>query len=147
MKKMFIPSSTHNKPPSSFLKRLRDTQGTPSKVFLETLFDRNLDENFRPKTPYKCPKVAKMLNREVTMDAKQRKMDKVTETQARPPRWNPLPSDWSADEVDDKDDQARAPIAKPIQQDPQPSTSYGTHPSATLPRVGTFGREKIAPPC
>ena len=69
--KMFIPWSDHNKPPSFFLKRLRDTQDTPSKEFLETLVDRNLDENFRPKTPCKCPKVAKMSDREVIMDAKQ----------------------------------------------------------------------------
>ena len=40
--KMFIPWSEHNKPPSSFLKRLRDTQGTPSKEFLETLVDQKL---------------------------------------------------------------------------------------------------------
>ena len=78
------------------------------------------------------------------MDTKLRKMDTVTETQARPPRWNPLPSDWSNDE-DDKDDQARAPIAKPIPQDPQPSTSFGTYPSATLLRVVTLGQEEIAP--
>ena len=36
-------------------------------------------------------------------------------------------------------------MAKPIPQDPQPSTSFGTYPSATLPRVLTFGRGKIAP--
>ena len=111
---MFIPWSEHNKPTSSFLKRLRDTQSTPSKEFSETLVDRN----FRSKTPYKCPKIARMLDREVIMDAKQRKMDNVTETQARPPRWNPLPSDWTNDEEDDKDDQARAPIPKPILQGP-----------------------------
>ena len=138
----------HNKPPSSFLKRLRDTQGTPSKEFLEIV--RNLDENFRPKTPCKCPKVAKMSDREVIMNAKQRRMDKVTETQARPPAWNPIPSDWSDDEDEnDKDDQARAPIAKPILQDPQPSTSSSTYPNEilssstypneTLPKVVTFG--------
>ena len=45
-------------------------------------------------------------------------MDNVTETQARPPRWNPLCLDWSNDEEDDKDNQARAPIAKAIPQDP-----------------------------
>ena len=73
--KIFIPWSDHNKPPSSFLKRLRDTQGTPSKEFLETLVDRNLDENFRPKTPCKCSKVAKMSDREVILNAKQRKKD------------------------------------------------------------------------
>ena len=86
-----------------------------------------------------------MSDRKVIMEVKQRKMDNVTETQARPPRWNPIPSDWSDDEGDDKDDQARAPIAKPILQDPQTSTSFGTYPSATLPRVLTFGRGKIAP--
>ena len=86
-----------------------------------------------------------MLDREVIMDAKQRKIGNVTETQARPPRWNPLPSDWSDEEEDDKDDQARAPIAKPILQDPQPSTSFGTYPSATLPRVVNFWKRKIVP--
>ena len=137
--KTFIPQSDHNKSPSSFLKRLRDTQGTPSKEFLEMLVDRNLDENFRPKTPCKCPKVTKMSDREVIMDANQRRMDKVTETQARPPAWNPIPSDWSDDEDEnDKDDQARAPIAKPILQDPQPSTSFGTYPSENPPKVVTF---------
>ena len=82
-----------------------------------------------------------MLDREVIMDAKQRKMDRVTETQARHPTWNALHSDWSDEDDDenDKDDQARAPIAKPILQDPQPSTSFGTYPSATLLRVVTFG--------
>ena len=45
----------------------------------------------------------------------------------------------------DKDDQARTPIAKPIPQDPQPSISFGTHPSETLPKVETFGQGKIAP--
>ena len=88
--KMFILWSNHNKPPSSFLKIIRDTQGTPSKEFLETLVDRNLDKKFRPKIPCKCPKVAKMSDRKVIMDAKQRKTDKVTETKVRLPRWNPL---------------------------------------------------------
>ena len=65
-----------------------------------------------------------MSDREVIMDPKQRKTDAVTETQARPPTWNPIPSDWSnEDDYDenDKDDQARAPIAKPILQDPNPA--------------------------
>ena len=104
-----------------------------------------MDKNFRPKTPCKCPKIGRMLEREVIRDAKQRKTDNVTETQARPPRWNTLPSDWSNDEENDKDNQARAPIAKPIQQDPQQCTSFGTYPSATLPRVVNFGRGKLAP--
>ena len=71
--KTFIPWSDHSKPPSSFLKRLRDTQGTPSKEFLETLVDRNLDENFRPKTPCNCPKVTKMSDREVIMGLETKK--------------------------------------------------------------------------
>ena len=80
-----------------------------------------------------------MSDREVIMNAKQRRMDKVTETQARPPAWNPIPSDWSDDEDgNDKDDQARAPIVKPILQDPQPSTSSSTYPSETQPKVVTF---------
>ena len=127
------------------LYNIRDTQDTPSKEFLVTLVDRNLDAKFRPITPCKCPKIARMSDREVIMDAKQRKMDNVIETQARPPRWNPIPSDWSNDEEDNKDDQARAPIAKAIMQDPQPSTSFGTSPIATLPRVVTFGGAKVAP--
>ena len=82
-----------------------------------------------------------MSDREVIIEVKQRRMDKVTETQARPPTWNPIPSDWSNkdDDENDKDDQARTPIAKPILQEPQPSTSFGTNPSATLPRIVTFG--------
>ena len=81
-----------------------------------------------------------MSDREVIMDTKQKTMDKVTETQARTPTWNPLPLDWSNDEDEDgKDDQARDPIAKPIPQDPQPSTSFGTYLSVTLPKVVTFG--------
>ena len=46
-------------------------------------------------------------------------MDNITETQVKPPkssRRTPIPSDWSDD--DGKDDQARAPIAKPVLQDP-----------------------------
>ena len=61
-----------------------------------------------------------MSDREVIMDTRQRKTDNVTETQARPPTWNPLLSDWSDEDDDenDKDDQARGPIAKPTLQDP-----------------------------
>ena len=79
-------------------------------------------------------------------------MDSMTETQVKPPRPSrrtPIPSDWSDD--DGKDDQARAPIAKPVPQDPQPSTSFGTYARKTLrrpntyPKVLTFGRGKLAP--
>ena len=75
----------------------------------------------------------------------------MTETQVRPPRPTrriPILSDWSDD---GKDDQAKAAIAKPVPQDPQPSTSIGTYASDTLrrpntyPKVLTFGRGKLAP--
>ena len=98
-----------------------------------------------------------MSDSELIQDVKLRKirqMDSMTETQIRPPkpsRRTPIPSDWSDDNR--KDDQARGPIAKPVLQDPQPSTSFafGTHASQTLrrlityPKVLTFGRGKLAP--
>ena len=123
--KTFIPWSEHNKPPSSFLKRLRETQVKPSKEFLESMLDRNLEANFRLKTTCKCPKIAKMSDSELIQDIKLRRirqMDNMTETQVRPPkpsRRTPIPSDCSDD--DGKHDQARAPIAKPIPQDPNPA--------------------------
>ena len=49
--------------------------------------DQDLEENFRPKTSCKCPKVARMSDSELIQDAKlrkARKMDNVTETQERP---------------------------------------------------------------
>ena len=57
--KTFIPWSDHNKPPSSFLKRLRDTQGTTSKEFLEMLVGRNLDENSDLRSLVNAPKLQK----------------------------------------------------------------------------------------
>ena len=102
--KMFIPWSEHNKPPSSFLKRLRETQGKPSKEFLESMLDRNLEANFRPKSSCKCPKIARMSDGELIQDIKLQKisqMDSMTETQVRPPkpsRQTPIPSDWSDDD-------------------------------------------------
>ena len=75
-------------------------------------------------------------------------MDNTTETLVRPPkpsRRTPIPLDWSDD--DRKDDQARAPIAKPVPPRPQPSASFGTYASQTLrgpntyPKVLTFVEE------
>ena len=40
--KTLIPWSEDHKPPSSFLKRLRETQGKPSKDFLESVVDKNV---------------------------------------------------------------------------------------------------------
>ena len=73
-KKTFIPWSEHNKPPSSFLKRLRETQDKPAKDFLESLLDRNLEANFRPKICCKCPKIAKMSDGELIQDIKLRRI-------------------------------------------------------------------------
>ena len=58
--KAFIPWSEDNKPPSSFLKRVRETQKKASKEFLETVLDQELQPNFGPKCPCTCPKVANM---------------------------------------------------------------------------------------
>ena len=153
--KTFIFWSEHNKPPSSFLKRLRETQDKPTKEILESMLDRNLEANFRPKTACKFPKIARMSDGELIQDIKLRRpreRHNMTETQVRPPRPSrrtPIPSDWSDD--DGKDDQARGPIAKPIPQDPQPSTSFDTYANQTLrrpntyPKVLTFGRGKLVP--
>ena len=43
---IFIPWNEYNKPPSSFLKRLRETQDKPSKEYLESMVDRNLEAKF-----------------------------------------------------------------------------------------------------
>ena len=156
MRKCLFPENEHNKPPSSFVKRLREIQDKPSKEFLKSVVDQNVEANFRPKASCNCPKVAGMSDSELIQDMKAwktRQMDSVTETYERlpkPDRRTPIPSDWSNSD-DRKDDQARAPIAKTIPQDPQPSTSVGTYASETLrrpntcPKVLTFGRGKLAP--
>ena len=79
-----------------------------------------------------------------------RQMNSTTETQVRPPKpsgGTSILSDWSDD--NGKDDQARTPIAKPVPQDPQPSTSFGTRETLrrpnTYPKVLTFGRGNLAP--
>ena len=69
-KKTFILWSERNKPPSTFLKRLRETQDKPTKEFLESMLDRNLEANFRPKTACKCPKIAWMSDGELIQDIK-----------------------------------------------------------------------------
>ena len=45
----FIPWSRDHKPPSSFLKRLRETQDKPSRDFLHSVVDKNLEPNYRPR--------------------------------------------------------------------------------------------------
>ena len=120
------------------------------------MLDRNLEANFRPKSACKCPKIAGMSDGELIQDIKLRRLrerENMTEPQVRPPRprrRTPIHSDWSDDD-DGKDDQAKAPIAKPIPQDPQPCTSFGASASQTLRRpnsylkVLTFDRGKLAP--
>ena len=121
------------------LKRLRETQDKPTKEFLESMLDRNLEANFRPKTACKCPRIARMSDCELIQDIQLRRLrerDNMTKTQVRcpsPSRRTPIPSDWSDD--DGKDNQARAPTAKPIPQDPQPSTSFSTSASQTFKKT------------
>ena len=58
--KSFIPWSKENTPPPAFLKRVRKTQAKKSKEFLESIFNQDLEPNFRPTQPCKCPKIAKL---------------------------------------------------------------------------------------
>ena len=137
--KTFIPWSEDNRSPSSFLKRVRETQKNTPKEFLELVLDQELRPNFRPKHPYTCPKVARMTDNQFVQNAKlklAKQVDKdntlVTEKTTWIQTQNPSPyrpskqsrqishhSDWS-DSVDGKDDQARA---KPINvPHPQPNT-------------------------
>ena len=58
--KSVIPWSKENTPPTAFLKTVRDTQTKKSKEFLESILDQDLEPNFRPKEPCRCPKVAKL---------------------------------------------------------------------------------------
>ena len=58
--KSLIPWSKENTPPPAFLKRVRETQTKKSKEFLESILDQDLEPNFRPEQPCKCPKIAKL---------------------------------------------------------------------------------------
>ena len=66
--KTFIPWSKNHKPPSSFLKRLRETQDKPSRDFLQSVVDKNLEPNYRPRHYCTCPKVAKLSDIQVIQD-------------------------------------------------------------------------------
>ena len=59
--KSFILWSEESTPPPSFSKRVKETQTKKSKEFLESILDHDLEPNFRPKQPCRCPKVAKLL--------------------------------------------------------------------------------------
>ena len=142
--KSFIPWSEENTPPPAFLKRERETLTKKSKEFLESILDKDLEPNFRPKHPCRCPKVAKFSDEDFVQDAKlvrttnsketvKDNIPKTVRSMEEPAPKQPKPqethrnihhnSDWS-DSEGGKDDQARA---KPIDmQDPQPSTSYAS---------------------
>ena len=55
--KCFLPWSKENTPPPMFLKKVKETQGERS------ILDQNLEPNFRPKPPCKCPKLAKLTDK------------------------------------------------------------------------------------
>ena len=114
--KGFIPWSKENTPPPAFLKRVREMQTKNSKEFLESILDQDLEPNFRPKQPCRCPKVAKLSNSQFIQDQKMKMTTKTTETtqnsipvtvrnmemqdpkQSRPPKPSrklPYNSDWS----------------------------------------------------
>ena len=128
--KTFIPWIEDHKPPSSFLKRLKETQGKPSRDFLESVMHQNLEPNYRPRHYCTCPKVARLSDIQVIQDVQARHLEQmdnasIHDSQGRPPKPSRRPayhSDWS-DSDNDKDSQAQAPPTSPPRQDPQPTTS------------------------
>ena len=70
--KIFIPWSEDNKHPSSFFKRVRETQTKATKTFLESLLDQKVEPNFTPKHPCACPKVAKLSDNDLIQDTRLR---------------------------------------------------------------------------
>ena len=68
--KSFIPWGKENTPPPAFLKRVRKTQTKKSKEFLESILDQDLEPNFRPKQPCKCPKIARLSDSQFIQDSK-----------------------------------------------------------------------------
>ena len=136
--KTSITWSEDNTPPSSFLKRLKETQSKQSAEFLESFLARNLEPNFRPQQSCTWPQVAKVSDNQFIQDIKlkrARQMDNASaavnnmETQNRPPKPNRkmlYHSEWS-DSKNEKDNQARAPIPKTPPQSPQASTSFASY--------------------
>ena len=129
--KTFIPLSKEHKPSSSFLERIKETQGKLSRDYLESAVYQNLEPNYRPRHYCICPKVAKLSDIQVIQDVQARHLEKQTPppymtVKTRPPKPSRRPSyhsDWS-DSDNDKDSQAQAtPISTP-NQDPQATTSH-----------------------
>ena len=115
------------------------------KEFLETLVDRNLDENFRPKTPCKHPKIARMSDRQVIMDAKQRK-NRQSDRKPRLDLQEGIQYLQTGAMMRRMTKKTRSGLyGKTYTTRPQLDTSFVTYPGATLPRILTFGRGKMAP--
>ena len=80
MRKSFIPWCEENTPPPAFLKRVRETQTKKSKEFLESILDQDLEPNFRPKQPCKCPKIARPSDSQFVQDSKLKMTTNYKET-------------------------------------------------------------------
>ena len=76
-KKTFIPWNEDHKPPSSFLKRLKEAQGKPSRDLLESVMDQNLEPNYRPRHYCTCPKVARLSDIQVIQDMQARHLEQM----------------------------------------------------------------------
>ena len=108
--KTFIPWSKDHKPLSSFLKRLKETQGKPSRDYLESAVDQNLEPNYRPRYYCTCPKVASLSDIQVIQDVQARHLEQtdnasIHDSQDKFPKPSMRPSyhfDWS-DSDNDKD--------------------------------------------
>ena len=80
--KNFIPWSKENTPPPAFLKRVRETQAEKSKQFLESSLNQDLEPNYRPKQPCKCPKLSKLAYSQLT---KEMNLQMTTTSNSRKP--------------------------------------------------------------
>ena len=83
LKRDFFPWNEENTPPHEFLKKVRETQGEKSGEFLESLLDQDLVPNFRPKSPCKCPKLAKPADTQNTQITSKQGTSNSENTQGR----------------------------------------------------------------
>ena len=87
--KTFIPWSKDHKPPSSFLKRLKETQGKPSRDFLESVMNQNLEPNYRPRHYCTCPKVARLSDIQVIQGVQARPREQMDSASIHESRQTP----------------------------------------------------------
>ena len=66
--KRFLLWSEENTPPPEFLKKVRGLEETGQKNFLESILDQDLEPNFSPKLRCKCPKLAKLADKQTTQE-------------------------------------------------------------------------------